>query len=179
MQIKKDMRCPKVPTKPMLSMIELGLANESFVEVGFNPTVNIKYLATVKPNTIASGLDLNLCHTEFTQYKTVFSSYAINYMRSKKEIDYLFSVLNNSLAPGGLLVIVSRSIAEVKGNTKRTGNWKYDSDLNGFVSDKDVFQKGYDTVELDALVKQYGFEPITKQFNCKPTAYTFTIARKK
>lgn len=179
MEIKKNLRAKRKPSRPLMDMYNAGLLRGSILEFGHKPQTNLKFLATVKPNTLISGFDPNAYNAPNNiKYDTIFSNYLFNYLSTKEELDYFFRIIKKKLSDTGTLIIVARSIAEVKGNTKRTGNWKYDNKLNGFVSDDGVFQRGYDNIELDNIIKSYGFDIITNEYELGPKPYSFTICRK-
>lgn len=176
MEIKKNLRPKSGPSKPIRDMFNSGLLNGNVLEVGSVSNQNLNFLMTVKPNSIISGCSFDMLMGDI-KYDTVISSYIFNYLSTKQEIDQFFQTIRSKMLTGGRMIVIARSIAEVKGNTKRTGNWKYDTNLSGFVSNEGVFQRGYDNLELDNIVKSYGFDVITKEFEIQPKPYSFTVAR--
>ena len=179
MEVKKNLRIKSKPSRPLMDMYKMGLLNGSILEFGHKPKANLKFLSTAKPNTVISGFDPNAYNPPNNiRYDTIFSNYIFNYLATKEEIDYFFRIVKKKLDANGILIVVARSIAEVKGNTKRTGNWTFDPKLNGYVSTGGVFQRGYDNNELDKLIESYGFEVITDQYEFDPKPYSFTICRK-
>lgn len=180
MEVKKNLRVKSKPSRPLMDMYKMGLLSGSVLEFGHKPKANLQFLEGIKkPNTIVSGFDPNSYNPPNNiKYNTIFSNYLFNYLSTKDEIDYFFRIVRKKLDNDGILIVVARSIAEVKGNTKRTDNWTYDPNLNGYVSKNGVFQRGYDNNELDKIIESYGFEIITDQYDFGPKPYSFTVCRK-
>jgi hypothetical protein len=179
MSIIKAIRTKSAPSKPLLSMLSGGVLSGSVIELGLNKCPNIDYLRTVKHNDLLGQHDLNTgLPVGSIKFDVVFSSYVINYLAIQSELDLFFKVVNSRIKKGGRLVVIARSIAEVNGNAKRTGNWEYNSNLGGYLSKDGSFQKGYDNNVLDALISSYGFDIITNQYDLPPAPYAFTVSRK-
>lgn len=171
-------RNKRKPSKALMDMINAGVINGSVLDYGCGKGVDMDYLTIFKPDTIVSGYDpVYFPILTNKKYDTIFCNNVINYIKDSKEI-YLFllkarKLLNNN----GKLILIARSIAEVKGNVNRNDNWKYLDKFNGYYSvESDIFQRGYDTNELVGLIEDVGLIAINDQYDIKPVAYSYVIA---
>jgi SAM-dependent methyltransferase len=167
------------PSRGLIDMMEAGVIIGTVLDYGCGKGTDLRYLELIKPNTIISGYDPNFFPDLPTkQFDTVFCNNVINYIKSKEDIRSMLFTIKQKLLIGGNFILVARSKGEVKGNIKRNKNWKEDVNTGGYISDKNLYQRGYDSSELVELIKSVGMQPLEDKYKIPPVPYAYVIATK-
>lgn len=168
----------KKPSKPLRDMISVGAITGSVLDFGCGKGSDMVHMHYIDAITSVNGYDPNfLPHIVPGPYDTIFCSYVINYIKDQRDINDMLHIIDNNLKVGGKFILIARSIGEVKGNVNRNTNWTPCN--NGYISKDDMFQRGYDTFELNEIIKGMGYCNISNKYPIPPVAYTFVIGLKE
>lgn len=166
------------PSRGLIDMMEAGVIIGTVLDYGCGKGTDLQYLSSIKPNTILSGFDPNFFpDLPPKQFDTVFCNNVINYIQSIEDIRKMLLSIKEKLLIGGNFILIARSKGEVRGNVKRNKNWKEDQKTGGYISNNNIYQRGYDSNELVDLIKSVNFIPLDK-YEIKPVPYSYVIATK-
>lgn len=165
------------PSKPLMDMLSCNLITGAVLDYGCGKGDDVVYLQSIRPGELITGYDpFYFSQLPPLMYDTIFCNKVINYIENKSDIQSMLSIIKTRLAPNGKLIIIARSIAEVRGNVNRNKNWVFNDQLQGYQSTNGIFQKGYDSFQLAELLQANGWKVYPK-VGPVGVAYSYCIAK--
>ncbi len=165
-------------SRPLKDMLLAGVIKGDILDFGCGKGGDMNYLIQELPYTkYISGYDANLQpHMSHHTFDTIFCNNVINYIKTEAAVKQELMKAINKLKPGGRLILTARKFAEVSGNVKRNSNWKRCG--IGYISEKDVYQQGYDDLDLKTLLEDLNMKLITDSIDIGAVPYAYAVAVK-
>jgi SAM-dependent methyltransferase len=164
------------PSKALLQMAELGLINGKVLDFGCGQGVDLFYIEKLPTVKLISGYDpIYSPQMPRQKFDTVFCNNVLNYIKRTNERIHLVETALRKVKKGGKLIITARKKGEINRNVKRNDRWKPYKD--GYLSEDDVFQRGWDGYEITALLNKVkmDFKDITPYVKPRYPNYAYAV----